>query len=72
MVLFIFNGGFALIVIFQPELRRGLEQLGTNKFTNVAGPANTYFRYVLPYATALFTIVPLVLLEVNKNFRIKK
>ena len=39
---------------------------------NVAGPANTYFRYVLPYATALFTIVPLVLLEVNKNFRIKK
>ena len=26
-------GVFALIVIFQPELRRALEQLGTNKFT---------------------------------------
>ena len=26
-------GVIALVVIFQPELRRGLEQLGTNKFT---------------------------------------
>ena len=38
---------------------------------NVAGPANTYFRYVLPYAVALFTIVPLIILEINKNFRRK-
>lgn len=30
-------GVFALIVIFQPELRRGLEQLGTNKFTRFFG-----------------------------------
>ena len=30
-------GVFALIVIFQPELRRGLEQLGTNKFTKFFG-----------------------------------
>ena len=30
-------GVFALIVIFQPELRKGLEQLGTNKFTKFFG-----------------------------------
>ena len=30
-------GVIALIVIFQPELRRGLEQLGTNKFTKFFG-----------------------------------
>lgn len=30
-------GIVALIVIFQPELRRGLEQLGTNKFTKFFG-----------------------------------
>lgn len=30
-------GVFALIVIFQLELRRGLEQLGTNKFTRFFG-----------------------------------
>ena len=30
-------GVIALVVIFQPELRRGLEQLGTNKFTKLLG-----------------------------------
>ena len=30
-------GVIALVVIFQPELRRGLEQLGTNKFTRFLG-----------------------------------
>ena len=30
-------GVFMLIVIFQPELRRGLEQLGTNKFSKYFG-----------------------------------
>ena len=30
-------GVIAMIVIFQPELRRGLEQLGTNKFTKLFG-----------------------------------
>ncbi len=30
-------GVIAIIVIFQPELRRGLEQLGTNKFTKFLG-----------------------------------
>ena len=30
-------GVIAMIVIFQPELRRGLEQLGTNKFTKFFG-----------------------------------
>ncbi len=30
-------GVIAIIVIFQPELRRGLEQLGTNKFTRFFG-----------------------------------
>ena len=30
-------GVIALIVIFQPELRRGLEQLGTNKLTKFFG-----------------------------------
>ena len=39
---------------------------------NVAGPANTYFRYVLPYAVTLFTILPLILLEINKNFKRSK
>lgn len=30
-------GAFACIVIFQPELRRALEQLGANKYTNFFG-----------------------------------
>lgn len=30
-------GGFALIVVFQPELRRGLEQLGSGKFRRFFG-----------------------------------
>ncbi len=30
-------GVIAIIIIFQPELRRGLEQLGTNKFTKFFG-----------------------------------
>ncbi len=30
-------GVLALMVIFQPELRRGLEQLGTNKFSKIFG-----------------------------------
>ena len=30
-------GVILLIIIFQPELRRALEQLGTNKFTNLFG-----------------------------------
>lgn len=30
-------GVIALVIIFQPELRRGLEQLGTNKFTKFFG-----------------------------------
>ena len=30
-------GVIAILVIFQPELRRGLEQLGTNKFTQFFG-----------------------------------
>ena len=30
-------GVIVLIVIFQPELRRGLEQIGTNKFTKLFG-----------------------------------
>ena len=34
---FLPSGVIALIIIFQPELRRALEQLGTNKFTNVFG-----------------------------------
>ena len=33
-------GVIAIIVIFQPELRRGLEQLGTNKFTKFFGIDN--------------------------------
>ena len=33
-------GAFACIVIFQPELRRALEQLGANKFTNFFGIYN--------------------------------
>lgn len=31
------SGVVALVVIFQPELRRALEQIGTNKFTNLFG-----------------------------------
>jgi diadenylate cyclase len=30
-------GVLALVIIFQPEIRRGLEQLGTNKFTKFFG-----------------------------------
>ncbi len=30
-------GVIAIIIIFQPELRRALEQLGTNKFTKFFG-----------------------------------
>jgi len=30
-------GVLALMIIFQPELRRGLEQLGTNKFSQFIG-----------------------------------
>lgn len=33
-------GVIAIIVLFQPELRRGLEQLGTNKFTKFFGIDN--------------------------------
>lgn len=32
-------GVIAILIIFQPELRRGLEQLGTNKFTKFFGIA---------------------------------
>ena len=35
--IFMTYGVIALIVIFQPELRRMLEQLGTNKFTKFFG-----------------------------------
>lgn len=31
------SGVIALVIIFQPEIRRALEQLGTNKFTNFFG-----------------------------------
>lgn len=31
------SGVLALIIIFQPEIRRALEQIGTNKFTNFFG-----------------------------------
>lgn len=34
---FLPSGVIALVVIFQPEIRRALEQLGTNKFTNFIG-----------------------------------
>ena len=34
---FMASGVIAIIVIFQPELRRALEQLGTNKFTRFFG-----------------------------------
>ena len=34
---FLPSGVIALVVIFQPEIRRGLEQIGTNKFTNLFG-----------------------------------
>ncbi len=34
---FLPSGVIALIVIFQPEIRRALEQLGTNKLTNFLG-----------------------------------
>ena len=35
--------------------------------TTVAGPANTYFRYVLPYAITLPVTLGMILKEVNKN-----
>lgn len=34
---FLPSGVIALIIIFQPEIRRGLEQIGTNKFTHYFG-----------------------------------
>ena len=34
---FLPSGVIALVVIFQPEIRRALEQLGTNKLTNFFG-----------------------------------
>ena len=34
---FLPSGVIALIIIFQPEIRRALEQLGTNKFANFLG-----------------------------------
>mgnify|MGYP005761988529 CR=1 FL=1 len=37
LTIFMTYGVIALIVIFQPELRRMLEQLGTNKFTKFLG-----------------------------------
>ena len=37
LTIFMTYGVIALIVIFQPELRRMLEQLGTNKFTKFFG-----------------------------------
>ena len=37
LTIFTTYGVIALIVIFQPELRRMLEQLGTNKFTKFFG-----------------------------------
>ena len=37
LTIFTTYGVIALIVIFQPELRRMLEQLGTNKFTRFFG-----------------------------------
>ena len=39
--------------------------------TTIAGPANTYFRYVIPYAMTLPLILGLILKETNKHF-IKK
>lgn len=36
--------------------------------TTIAGPANTYFRYVIPYAITLPVIVGIVLKEINKSF----
>lgn len=39
--------------------------------TTIAGPANTYFRYVVPYAITLPVILGLILKETNKTF-IKK
>ena len=34
---FLPSGVVALVVIFQPEIRRALEQIGTNKFSNLFG-----------------------------------
>ena len=34
---FLPSGVVALVIIFQPEIRRGLEQIGTNKFTSFLG-----------------------------------
>ncbi len=36
--------------------------------TTIAGPANTYFRYVVPYAMALPVIIGMVLKDTNKSF----
>ena len=63
MVVLILQKKQRYIILFAPAFSLVL--------MNVAGPANTYFRYVLPYAVALFTILPLILLEINKNFRRK-
>ena len=38
---------------------------------NLIGPANTYFRYVLPYAISLPVILIMVIKEVNKSIIIK-
>lgn len=63
MVVLILQKKQRYIILFAPAFSLVL--------MNVAGPANTYFRYVLPYAVALFTILPLILLEINKNFKRK-
>ena len=36
--------------------------------TTIAGPANTYFRYVIPYAISFPLVVGIILKEVNKSF----
>lgn len=40
--------------------------------TTMAGPANTYFRYVIPYAITFPLIVGLVLKQINKSFTEEK
>ena len=64
MVVLIMQKKFRYIILLAPAFSLVL--------MNVAGPANTYFRYVLPYAVTLFTILPLILLEINKNFKRSK
>ena len=39
---FLPSGVIALVVIFQPEIRRALEQLGTNKLTNFFGMEKSF------------------------------